>query len=655
MAQDSQTIDYDALARQHNALTGGPGGTIDYDALAERHGAVKATGDYGKPGGPWQNMDPKDIEAQINANPFRALQIPFEQLGKTAGAAHDQLADRMLSDAAKGKGISKIDYVKSFLLGSGADLSKMTAGTLSPTGIATGVATAAAPEVMGPALMAHGAVNAAENVPGAVKGDPQAVQDMLLSGAEATGGAAATGGAYGTRNTPIQEAWKANKNTLRRLSGAMMTPQEAAKLPPGSQFAPARAVSNQDLIDWASSEGIDLTPAQATKDRAAQMIQGVGEQTLTPGGKPFQDALELNRGKVEQSIENMTRRYDPHALGTSPESAGDTLKTSAKVALEVAKDNANIAYKQAGIDQANIAVDVRTPLQKFVNDQRMVRQPAAAVPQPEYKSPAVEAALKDIESKISDPRLGPNMSVQSARNLRTEFWEKANDYSGTIPNAAKGIYKLASQIPDDAMMSAAQGTPFEQSFRDASQQWKALKSKFDTPGEPLYKLLQTSDSKQAYNSIVGGKSADVIAKLKAENVDLAPIQSQVIRDIAAKGFRTTGNTIAGYPDSFIQQLFGADGAKELYTASEVGRRLNLEVNPSGSGRILIAKDQIGWNPASWVRGEAAARASMPRTPVSFVSPTRPAPPNYTSLSPGTISLRALIGAGGASQSAEQDR
>jgi hypothetical protein len=598
-------------------------------------------------------VDP--LSKQIQESPFRALQLPFEALGNVAGEAHDKLADQMLSDAAKGKGVPKTDYLKSFLLGSGRDASNMAAGALSPTGIATGVATAVAPEVMGPALIAHGALGVAENTPGAIKGNPDAMQGVLSSAAEATGGATVTGGAYGTRNTPIQETWKANRNTLHRLTGAMQTPQEAAQLPAGSSFAPARAVSNLDVMKLAEADGIDLTPAQFSKDKVAQMIQAQGEQTLTPGGKPFQDSLELNRGKLEQGIENFARRHDPYALGNSPESAGDALKTSAKVALEVAKDNANIAYKQAGIDQANIAVDVKTPLQKFVDSQRMVRQPGAAVTQPEYKSPAVEAALKDIESKINDPRLGPNSSVQSARNLRTEFWEKANDYSGTIPDAAKGIYKMASQIPDDAMMSAAKGTPFEQSFRDASSQWSALKSKFDTPGEPLNKLLQTSDSKQAYNSIVGGKSADVIQKLKAEKIDLAPIQSQVVRDIAGKGFRATGNTLAGYPDSFLQQLFGPDATKELYTRAEMGRRLNLEANSSGSGRLLISKEQLGWNPASWVRGEAAAQASMPRAPNSFVSPTRPAPASYSSLSPKMLSLRALSGATGISATAEQGR
>lgn len=586
---------------------------------------------------------------QIKANPWRVFQIPLANAAAAAGGKAETIGSRMLRDAAAGKDISTADYLKQFGYNVTADTAKFVSGMLSPEGMGVAAATALAPEVMGPLLVAHGGYKLATDP---ISTKPEDVQQGLSSLAEMAGGAATTGAAFNGTPTPIQDAWKASRYKLQRLSGAMLTPQEAAQVPAGSQqFAPPRAVSNQDVIDHAASEGIDLTPAQATKEKVARMVQGIGEQTLTPGGQQLQDAIDLNKGKLAQSIENFAARQDPHFLGTSPESAGEDLQSQAKVALEVAKDNAAIAYKQAGLDQANIAVDVRTPLQKFVDAQRNVRQPGAAVSQPEYKSPAVEAALQDIEAKIADPRLGPNASVQSVRNLRTELWEKGNDYTGTIPDAAKGIYRMASQIPDDAMMNAAKGTNFENSFRDASQQWADLKSKFDTPGEPLYKLLQSSDPKQAYNAITGPRSAADILKLKDAGVDLSPIQGQVIRDIASKNFRSSGNTLAGYPDSFLQSLFGPDVTRELYIKSEIGRRLNFEANPSGSGRLLVAFDQLGWNPMSWTRGETAARLSMPRNPNTFVSPTAGATSSagvFPSLGARLLRLRALLGAGSAS-------
>lgn len=638
---NGQTIDYDALAQQH--------GSIDYDSIAKQHGSLEYS-DPSDPQSPWHYMNPQDIQTQISQSPFRSLQIPFEQLSNTAQRAQSNLQNKMLSNAAKGQQPSTWDMTKNFLYGSGSDTSRMTAGAVSPAGIGTAVATAVAPEVMGPLLLAHGTVGAAENVPGAIQGNPNAVQGMLQSGAEAAGGGAVAAGSIGPgTTTPIRDVWNANKVSLQRLSGAMQTPQQATQVPAGSSFSPARQVSNQDVINWGKLEGIDFTPAQETGNKGAKFVQGIGEQTMTPGGQPLQDALELNRGKVEQAIENLAFRYDPHALGSTPESAGTALQSGTKTALQAAKTSSDLAYKQAGLDSQGITIsDLRNRLAAFVDD---IRNPN----NPEYQTPAVESALKDIESKISDPRLGPQATVQSARNLRTEFWEKANDYSGTIPDAAKRIYAMASQVPDDAMMAAGKGTKFEQSFRDASQQWADLKSQFDTPGEPLTKLLQSSDPKQAYNSIVNGKSADTISKLQNAGIDVGPIRSQVIRDIAGKSFRASGNTLAGYPDSFLQQLLGPSGTQELYTAAETARRLNVEANASGSGRLLIAKDQLGWNPSSWVRGEAAARASMPKPAGSTVGQSIPVLPMYQSLTPKMISLRALAGAGGASESAEEGR
>src|SRR4029077_13867385 len=153
---DSQTIDYDALAQKH--------GAIDYDAIAKEHGSLEYS-DPNDPSSPWRTKNPADIQKQIASSPFRAVQIPFEQLGETAQRAQTDLENRMLSNASKGQQPSAWDLTKHFLLGSGRDASKMAAGTASPAGVGTAVATALAPEVMGPALIGHGALGVGKNAP----------------------------------------------------------------------------------------------------------------------------------------------------------------------------------------------------------------------------------------------------------------------------------------------------------------------------------------------------------------------------------------------------------------------------------------------------------------------------------------------------------
>jgi hypothetical protein len=586
------------------------------------------------------------MEEEIKKNPFRVMQIPFEHLGMEADEAEKAVHQKILVDAARGNGSSVMDYIKQFAAGTGRDALNATAGALSPSGIGMGIGAALVPEIAAPWMISHGIYQAA-TAPN-IK-TPKGAQQILGGAAEAFGGAALGGNAL-RGETPIQQAWQKSNDAIRRLSGAIQTPMEAANVPPASQRIPALAVSNQDVINEATAEGINLTPAQGTGEPAARTIQAVGERSITPGGWTLHDAIINSKGAFEQSIENFVRRQDPHALGLSPSSAGSALQNSAKVALEVARDNADIAYKQAGLDQQNLAVHNAGNLKTWVDGMRNVRQPGAAVAQPEYQTPAVRSAMDDIAGKPE--QLGPYPSIQSMRNLRTEFWEKSQDYSGNIPDSARRLYSQAADKVDDMIMNAAKGTNFEQSFRDASSQWKTLKQKFDDPNAPMAKILSSADPKQVAQSIITKQSPSDILALKNEGIDLGPIKNQVVQNIASKGFRVVGNKLGGYSDEFLQTLFGPADARELYVKGELGRRLGSEVNPSGTSNVILTRDQLGWQPWNWARGEAAARASMPRTASAMVG-TPPPAATLSSLRPKNLSLAALVSDYARQEPAEQ--
>lgn len=564
-------------------------------------------------------INPSDVSEQIKANPFRALQIPFEQMGKEAGARQQEIQ----AEANKGaRPLTLGEEAKYAALGAGKDTANLVSGAVSPEGIGTGIAAAVAPEIVAPAMLAHGVYGAATAAPGAVKGNPDDVQKALLSGSEIAGGAA-MGKNVLEGNTPVQEMLQYSHNRLRRLSGAMQTPAEAAQLPASASRIPALRVSNQDVINEAIAEGIDLTPAQTTKEPWAQTIQGVGEKTTLPAGRQLQDALQDAKFRFEQSVENFAKRADPFQLGGTKQMAGSHLQESTKMAMQAAKNDADAAYAQAAKDQQNLAVKNTGDLKTWIDGLRNVKQPGAAVARPEYQTPAVAKAMDDIAD--APDRLGKNPSIQSMRNLRTEFWEKSQDYTGQIPDSARRLYSQATSKVDDMMMDAAKGTPFEQSFRDASAKWKAIQQKYNTQGTPLNRILSANDSQTALDNIIGRKHVEDIQALKNEGIDLGPLKNQVVQDIASKGFGIRGNTLAGYDHSFLNELFGPNATQELYTKSELARRLGVEVNPSGTGRINIARDELGWKPWNWVRGETAARASMPRNPSVFVGnkPTSP--------------------------------
>ena len=117
----------------------------------------------------------------------------------------------------------------------------MVNGATTPTGAAVTGATIAAPEIMGPVLMAHGAATALSTEGDAL--NPDALQQRLMGGAEIAGGAAATGQGF-TQPTPLSDA-------LRRACRAVVfrRPHVNALPPAGTDAASARkhAGSNSEL------------------------------------------------------------------------------------------------------------------------------------------------------------------------------------------------------------------------------------------------------------------------------------------------------------------------------------------------------------------------------------------------------------------------
>lgn len=398
------------------------------------------------------------------------------------------------------------------------------------------------------------------------------------------------------------------------------------KSPISGAFHPALDNTPREVLQYAASKGIKLTPAEAApKAPIPATVQAVGERSILGGGQ-LAEAREAERYSLANNVKNFADQQDPHMMGTSDAEAGDHIQRDAQVAMQAAKENAEQAYDEAGIQQANLAGNISS-LSKFVNDIKNVRQPGAAVARPVYQSPAVQAALDDIASKPE--ALGPNPSIQSMRNLRSELWEKGNDYSGNIPDSARAIYKQAAGKVDDAIMDAAKGTSFEPAFRDANAQWKALQQKYNTAGAPLTRILQQSDPTRITNDLLNRASPQDIMTMKAEGMDgaLQALRRRVIVDVANKGFRVNGDGLAGYSDGFLNQLFGAAAKKELYLNAEIARRMGLQQNPSGTSNTMLGFEQLtSKSPSKWMIPLGAANKSMPRPASSYLTGPGPSLP-----------------------------
>ncbi len=450
---------------------------------------------------------------------------------------------------------------------------------------------------MGLAMAAPGAIKEAEIIPrakAAISSAVEAGQNKVMSSA-------------------------VGRTAAQTISPEMANAPVAVTKGAATTGGPASNITNAEVLQHAADEGIHLTPAQALQTSAAKSQQVLGEESLLTG-KRIQEGIAQSKSRLSDAVDSFQDKLDPQRGGLSSEAAGEHLQNSANVARSVMKENVNKAYSDVKTQQANLAGDVRPSLNDLIHSESFEKQPSAAIEQPLTLTGAAKAAITDIQDTLAnDPGLQGRQSIQSLRNLRTNFLEKANAYgTNALSDSGQRIYKLAAARVDDAIMDAAKGTPFEQTFRDAGAQNAKLQEVYNSPGSPLYRILNTDDPAKVTDGILNRSSVHEIEALKGENFDLGPLARQAVEDIKTGGFRVTPTGLGGYPDSFLRSLLGPDATKELYLKANIAKRLAENYNPSGSGKSIIGAAQV-LHPALAIPATEIARArAMPRPATAYL-------------------------------------
>lgn len=431
-------------------------------------------------------------------------------------------------------------------------------------------------------------------------------------------------------------------NPMGRVQSALarrLSLEEATAPRSTSTSQPALNVTPNDVFNHASQEGIKLTPGQALEDPAATNVQKMGTTAMI-GGKDLAQELRAQRGAFVDSVNKLGKTVDPGGVGLNDETAGHTIQRGVQQNLNSLKGKASATYNQVAQQQQNLSGDIRG-LSDFAKAKRTetITSPTTGETstRPIYQAPEVKAALDDIASKPEE--LGANPSIASLRSLRSEFWEKGNDYSGNIPDSARALYKQAAAHVDDAITNAAKGTPFEGTFREANAQWKDLQSKYNEPGQPLYKILQTDNPTKIVSQLQNA-SADDITMLRKELGDGPAVQAlrrSVINDISNNKFTVKSGGLGGYSHEYLNSLFGPETTKELYVKADLSRRIGYDANPSGTGSAISVMEQ-GGSIRHQPKLTAFAKLSMPRDPLSFLPESGASSPTSRGSLPRPVSI-----------------
>jgi hypothetical protein len=421
-------------------------------------------------------------------------------------------------------------------------------------------------------------------------------------------------------------------NALAKARGTEIEPAAATTVRPEGAFQPALANTPAEVLQHAAKNGIDLTPAQASGSRVSAFLQKAGEHGIV-GGKPLEEALNTNRAKFGQVVNDLSERVDPTRLGLSEESAGEAIQHSAQVAKQVAADNARDAYKNLPlqgqtVNTTRIAAgwrQLRGGMPTGVEDQILAQVPRN-----------MKATVSEI---LSPTGLKAPLDFQQTMSLRSLFRELGETVGADLPDRQQGVFRQMSNVVDNAMEQSAKKGGFDKEWRSANQGWKDYVGKYGDKQSPLYKIISQKDPAKITRDLVNRAAASDIETLTKEGMTEAiePLRRQVLQDIARNKFTVGRDGLGGYSDSFLNQLFGAAGKKELYLNADLAKRLNWEPNPSGTGGVNLMSEQLG-KPTKAAQLFGAAKASMPRPAASYF--TQPSGPRYN-ISPG-LAAAALL-------------
>jgi len=437
-----------------------------------------------------QQVQPSFGEGMAHASLVRLLQEKAGELSDWATQKRDKAEMANLSDVAQGKpGMPIPAYAPS----AGYDLLARTSGLVSsflkPENLAItgGVIAANTNPVTGipvdAALVAHGGYGVVKNAPAAFGGNPEAAQNMLLSGAEMAGGAAGTGaqvravpraaqnfvnapGIFAKMKSAAGASLPTDVPTGPRAAAATATPSRSAATAPApaveggagpeaGPVAPGAPVGRMAQVLGVT----DPPPAQLLTKAIKPLASNTGWDAALEKASPLMKAAETDLGHPITGVDDALQ-------AASIAKKGIWKQYAAK--LQQAQEAFPNAPSMSTIDGNEIAdammnsIDKRTRLQnpdlveKIQKVADTYRRPMGLDETEDF----LQSANNDLHSYYAKNKVGRQVAakdpetghvVAEADQLRDSLYSKLDDLTGPGAADLKQQYGALSNIENELL------------------------------------------------------------------------------------------------------------------------------------------------------------------------------------------------------------
>ncbi|MFZ1973356.1 MAG: hypothetical protein WAU89_10955, partial [Candidatus Acidiferrales bacterium] len=406
-----------------------------------------------------------------------ALGSARDYLGRKADEYEHEREARVAAGGPDSPMVSGLENARQFVLGELGTTSRLGQSTVSPQGVATTAATIAAPEVMGPVLIGQGAYTAAKHAPGALRGEPEEVEQTLEGLSEAAGGGAATGAGLGFDNPAMEgqglRARIGETNTGRAVArvGEGLSPITERFSVPEAPKALRQAIQPSVNIPRAG-ESIEIAGPRLQQLKQAGALTSADGEPIAEFKTPA-DLLEGIKGAKAHVWDAIEQRMGPVAqLQADTGGVGSAMRESIsrRTAAQYPQAAAAIQRRAATYDGTMSLRDIENAIQDANNDLRnFYKRPSSTDSPVSPDMTATEAEVRALRSLL-DEKVAKLSGNEDIGALKREYGalrdvERATAKANAVATRQKGAtlweglaaLRAAGDFSSGNVLSAAKG------------------------------------------------------------------------------------------------------------------------------------------------------------------------------------------------------
>lgn len=665
---EDQEIDYDALAKQHGAITSTPAAGVDYNALAKQHGAIESTKPaVAQPEGSgagrfFSNLWDKSVGGFIDTGKavgdlaVQGARAATGQVVNPNGPGGQALANITAGHIEQGKKMAQSVSKAVEAVSKGNIKEALSHYT---EGFGHGLATVA--PVFGPAAAGIGEQAGGET------GRMDKFGNVVESG-KAPDIAGAAGGAAGLLGT-----------TLAPRAIAAAAPKIAGPIADAVKVRNTLNPVEQSAVDFLDERGVPTNVGTRTGNKFVKALQATTQNS--PLGA--QTAAEFNRG-TEAGLQRVGGELaqEAHPAPATPESVGRAVPAQMDKTIENLSLQRDAAYEKAWQGRQNPAFDeevpVRTkrvpvvdaegkptgfmerqPVMDYVNmpvDVRDLKVQAAPLLDEMQWMPAAErsasAGFAALTKLVKGDDFIPAWAAEKGLSgLKT--MARLDEKTG-VRNTGQGI--AASLIPDlQKGIDAAVAKTGDQALQGLKAGRETHAQVMDV--EDVARQLRAKEPVQNFGRMVWPKDTGIDFLRQVQ--ELAPEQMPAagrayVQQLVDKATREGG---LGKTQGILNQWrdLGPETKQILYPDPKLRASLDnfwkaadmVTQNPNPSGTALVAS-ATSINPLRWAAGYLGSKLFFnPKGIALLTEAIQPSSPGMGAMAQARIRAMAAAGSAGA--------